>query len=212
MASAKSPVHNEDAGSGAGDTGQPPLVVRLRPILELTDKQLQEFSGLNRDLRIERDARGDLIIMPPAGGETGEQNAEIAMQLRLWAKRDGTGTTFDSSGGFRLPNGAIRSPDAAWVSHSRLATLTPEQRKRFLPLCPDFVIELRSPTDSLVAVQAKLAEYIANGARLGWLLDAPAKRVYIYRPGAPVQEVGNPDTLTGDPVLPGFVLDLHEVW
>ena len=209
MASAQPMVRNADA---AGDTGQPPLTLQLRPVLELDDDQFFAFARLNRDVRLERSAEGELIVMPPTGGETSDQNAEISMQLRQWAKRDGTGTTFESSGGFRLPNGAIRSPDAAWVSHSRLAALTPEQRKRFLPLCPDFVIELRSPTDSLVAAQNKLAEYIANGARLGWLLDAPAKRVYIYRPDAPVQQVDDPDTLAGDPVLPGFVLDLREVW
>ena len=209
MTSAQPAVHNPDA---AGDTGQPPLTVQLRPVLELDDEQFFAIAQLNRNVRLERGPGGELIVMPPTGGETSDQNAEIAMQLRLWAKRDGTGTTFDSSAGFRLPNGAIRSPDAAWVSHPRLAALTPEQWQRFLPLCPDFVIELRSRTDSLVAAQNKLAEYIANGARLGWLLDAPAKRVYIYRPDAPVQEVDNPDTLTGDPVLPGFVLDLREVW
>ena len=209
MAGAQPAVHNADA---AGDTGQPPLTLQLRPVLELDDEQFFAFAQLNRDVRLERGPGGELIVMPPTGGETGDQNAELSMQLRLWAKRDGTGTTFDSSAGFRLPNGAVRSPDASWVSHSRLATLAPEQWRCFLPLCPDFVIELRSRTDSLVAVRAKLAEYIASGARLGWLLDAPAKRVYIYRPDAPVQEVDNPDTLTGDPVLPGFVLDLREVW
>ncbi len=209
MASAQPAVHNADA---AGDAGHPPLTLQLRPVLELDDEQFFAFAQLNRDLRLERGPGGELIVMPPTGGETGNQNAEIAMQLRLWAKRDGTGTTFDSSTGFRLPDGAIRSPDAAWVNHARLAALTPEQRQRFVPLCPDFVIELRSPTDSLVAVQNKLAEYIANGARLGWLLDAPAKRVYIYRPETPVQQLDDPDTLAGDPVLPGFVLDLREVW
>ena len=209
MASAQPAVHNADA---AGDTGQPPLTLQLRPVLELDDEQFFAFAQLNRDVRLERGPGGELIVMSPTGGETSNQNAEIVMQLRLWAKRDGTGTTFESSGGFRLPNSAIRSPDAAWVSHSRLAALTPEQWQRFLPLCPDFVIELRSRTDSLVAAQNKLVEYIANGARLGWLLDAPAKRVYIYRPDAPVQEIDDPDTLSGDPVLPGFVLDLREVW
>ena len=209
MASARPTVRNADA---TGDAGQPPLTLQLRPVLELDDEQFFAFAQLNRDVRLERGPGGELIVMPPTGGETGNQNAEISMQLRLWAKRDGTGTTFDSSTGFRLPNGAIRSPDAAWASHSRLATLTPEQRQRFLPLCPDFVIELRSRTDSLVAAQNKLAEYIANGARLGWLLDVPVKRVYIYRPDAPVQRLDDPATLTGGPVLPGFELDLREVW
>jgi Uma2 family endonuclease len=209
MASTKPAAHNEDAAS---DTGRPPLVVQLRPVLDLTEEQFFAFSQLNRDLRMERNARGDLTIMPPTGGETGDQNAEIGMQLRLWAKRDGTGTTFDSSSGFRLPNSAIRSPDAAWVSFARLAALTAEQRKVFIPLCPDFVIELRSPTDSLAVVRDKMDEYIANGARLAWLLDAVTKRVYVYRPQAPVQQLDDPDTISGDPVLPGFALDLREVW
>lgn len=150
--------------------------------------------------------------MPPAGGETGEQNAEITIQLGLWAKRDGEGTTFDSSTGFRLPNGAVRSPDAAWVRRSRLNTLSPEQRKKFLPLCPDFVIELRSPTDSLNALQEKMREYLDNGAQLGWLIDPEQRRVYVYRPQAPVQTLDNPETISGDPTLTGFVLDLREIW
>src|SRR6266498_4117591 len=115
-----------------------PITVYLRPVVELTDDQFFEFCQINRDLRIERTAQGELLIMPPTGGETGERNAEISMQLRLWAKRDGTGTTFDSSSGFVLPNGATRSPDAAWITRSRLTALSAEQRKKFLPLCPDF--------------------------------------------------------------------------
>src|SRR3954468_8291797 len=112
--------------------GHPPLILHLRPVIDLTDDQLYEFSQLNRDLRIERNAQGELIIMPPTGGETGERNAEITMQLRLWAKQDGTGATFDSSTGFRLPNGAVRSPDASWVRHSRIGRLSAEQRRKFI--------------------------------------------------------------------------------
>ena len=155
----------------------PPLIVRLRPVLELTDDQFFELAGINRDLRMERNAQGELIVMPPTGGQTGDRNSEINMHLRLWAKRDGTGTTFDSSSGFILPNGAVRSPDASWVTRSRLDALTDEQRRKFLPLCPDFVVELRSPTDSLSVLQDKMQEYLDNGARLGWLIDPEVRRV-----------------------------------
>ncbi len=191
--------------------GHPPLIVHLRPVLELTDEQLYEFSQINRDLRIERNARGELIIMPPTGGETGERNAEITMQLRLWAKRDGTGATFDSSTGFRLPNGAVRSPDASWVRHSRLETLSAEDKKKFLPLCPDFVVELRSATDSLTVLQEKMQEYLENGAQLGWLIDPEQRRVYVYRQQSAVEEINDPETLSGNPTLSGFVLDLREI-
>lgn len=189
-----------------------PLVVHLRPVLELTDEQLYEFCQINRDLRIERTPQGDLLIMPPTGGETGERNAEITMQLRMWAKRDGSGATFDSSSGFVLPNKALRSPDAVWIKKSRLEALPTEQRRKFIPLCPDFVLELRSPSDDLNGLQAKMREYLDNGAQLGWLLDPEVKRVYIYRPQTPVECLEKPDTVCGDPMLPGFILDLTEIW
>ncbi len=192
--------------------GHPPLTIRLRPVLDLTDDQFLELAGINRDLRMELTAERELIVMPPAGTETGDRNAEITMQLRLWAKRDGTGTAFDSSAGFTLPNGAVRSPDASWTVRSRLEALTDEQRRAFAPLCPDFVIELRSPTDRLHVVQDKMQEYLDNGAKLGWLIDPERKRVYVYRPQAPLQELENPVTISGTPVLPGFVLDLREIW
>lgn len=150
--------------------------------------------------------------MPPTGTETGDRDSEINMQLRLWAKRDGTGVAFGSSTGFILPNGAVRSPDASWVVRSRWTSLTAEQRRRFAPLCPDFVVELRSPSDSLRALQDKMQEYMNNWARLGWLIDPEQRRVYVYRPGASVQELENPEKVSGEPVLPGFVLDLREVW
>jgi Uma2 family endonuclease len=203
------PVTHEE---GVAYIGHPPLVVHLHPVLDLTNDQLFEFCQINRDLRIERNAHGELIVMPPTGGETSEQNAEITMQLRTWAKRDGTGATFDSSGGFLLPNTAVRSPDAAWVRKSRLAPLSKEQRQKFIPLCPDFVIEVRSPSDSLSALQEKMQEYLANGTQLGWLIDPDHRRVYVYHPGPRVEVVDDPDTLSGVPVLPGFVLDLREVW
>ena len=147
--------------------------------------------------------------MAPTGWETGEREPEIARQLGNWAKADGSGVATSSAAGYRLPDGAVRAPDAAWVLRSRLARVSAEQRLRFLPLCPDFVLELRSPTDRLQDLQAKLQEYLANGARLGWLLDPEARHVYVYRPDAPIERLDQPDTVAGDPVLPGFVLDLR---
>lgn len=189
-----------------------PVVLHLSPAVEMTDEEFFRFCQLNRDLRIERTAEGDLIIMPPAGGEASSGNARLTTQVSLWAKRDGSGVVFDSSGGFNLPNGATRSPDVAWVKRSRLAKLTAKQKRRFLPLCPDFVLELRSPSDRLVTVKQKMQEYLANGAQLGWLIDAPNRRVYVYRPGAPVKQLDNPAEISGAPVLPGFVLSLDEIW
>ena len=189
-----------------------PLLVHFQPVLQLTDDQFYELCQLNRELRIERTAQGELLIMPPAGWETSEYNAEICMQLRQWAKREGTGTTTDSSGGFILPNTAVRSPDAAWIRHDRLTTLTAEQRKKFLPLCPDFVLELRSPTDSLSVLQDKMQEYMENGAQLGWLIDPVRRQVFIYRPDLPVEQLEKPDSVSGEPLLPGFRLDLREIW
>lgn len=190
----------------------PPVVLHTRPALEMDEEQFFEFCQLNRDWRIERSAEGDLEVMVPTGGETSDRNAEITTQLRLWAKRDGRGITFDSNGGFVLPNGAMRSPDASWVRREQLAPLTAEQKQRFLPLCPDFVIELRSPSDPLAIIEAKMREYVENGARLGWLLDPLERKAHVYRPGEPVRVRDNPDGLYGDPVLSGFVLDLKPIW
>ena len=187
------------------------LLLRLPPDLHLSDDQFYEFCRLNRELRIERTAQGGLVIMAPAGWDTSDKNAEITMQLRLWAKQDGTGRTCDSSGGFALPNGATRSPDASWVRHDRLVALTAEERAKFLPLCPDFVIELRSPSDGLSALQDKMHEYMENGAQLGWLIDPLAGQVFVYRPGAPVERLEAPDGISADPVLPGFRLELAEI-
>jgi Uma2 family endonuclease len=190
----------------------PLLVLRLRPVVELTDDQLLQLSSLNGDLRLERTAEGDLVVMPPSGGETSNRNTRIVALLHLWAEQNGTGVAFDSSGGFTLPNGAVRAPDAAWVRRERLASLSAEQKRRFLPLCPDFVVELRSPSDLLATIEAKMQEYVENGARLGWLVDPETKRVYVYQPNEPARALENPDELSGDPVLPGFVLDLRPVW
>jgi Uma2 family endonuclease len=189
-----------------------PIRVHLRPIVDMNDDEFFGFCQLNRDLRIERTAEGDLIIMPPVGGETGNKNMLLGTFFTLWALQEGTGVPFDSSTGFILPNRATRSPDVAWVKRSRLALLTAEQKKKFLPLCPDFVIELRSPSDNLKTVQEKMQEYINNGAQVGWLIDPLERRVHVYRPGGAVVCLENPPTISGDPELPGFVLDLTRIW
>jgi len=184
----------------------------MRPPAKLTDEQFMAFCSQNGDLRIERSAEGDLIIMSPVKGDGGIKGAELTRQVGNWAISDGTGRAYDSSGGFTLPNGAERAPDAAWVSRSRLAALTGEERERFLPLCPEFVVELLSATDRLATVKNKMKEYMANGAQLGWLLDPKRRRVYVYRPGLPEERPDNPAALAGDPLLPGFVLDVQRVF
>ncbi len=192
--------------------GTPPLVLRLSPLIELTDNQFAEFCSLNRDLHIERTATGELEIRLPAFTISGYQCGKILGQIGNWARHDGSGITFSSGGGFTLPNGAIREPDASWISRSRLEALTPEQRSGFYNICPDFVLELRSDTDRLSVLQAKMQEYIANGAQLGLLIDPHDKRVYIYRPDSEVQTLQNPETVSADPILPAFTLDLTEIW
>ncbi len=192
--------------------GTPPIVLKLSPVIELTDRQFAEFCSLNRDLRIERTSTGELEIMAPAFSETSNRNVKITTQLEIWAERDSTGLSYDSSAGFTLPNGAIRGPDASWISLSRLQALTPEQRSGFYHICPDFVIELRSDTDRLSVLHAKMREYMDNGARLGWLIDPQNKRVYIYRPDQHVETLQDIQSVSAEPVLPGFTLDLAEVW
>lgn len=193
------------------DTANGAIVVRLQGALCPTDEQFYEFCRLNNELRIERDGTGDVSIMPPAGWETAAKNAEITHQLQDWARMDGTGRAADSSAGYVLPNGAVRSPDASWVSNERLAALSEDQKTRFLPICPDFVIELRSATDPLPQLKAKMAEYLACGAVLGWLIDPANRQVVVYRPQLPAEELDSPTSVSGDPELPGFRLQLADV-
>ena len=190
----------------------PPMVLRLAPVIDMSDEQFFDLCQLNHDLRLERTSQGDLVIMPPTGGETGRANFELTGLFGHWVHADGTGVGFGSSTGFTLPNGATRSPDLSWVRRGRWEALTPGQRQQFPPLCPDFVLELRSPSDALATVQAKMQEYLDNGAQLGWLIDPIEKKVYIYRPQAAVEGFDNPQTISGDPVLPSFVLELKRVW
>ena len=187
------------------------LVLDFRAV-DMTDDQLLQFCADNGDLRIELSAAKELIIMPPAGGITSGRNSELAIDLGIWSRQDGTGKTFDSSGGFTLPNGAMRSPDAAWIPLSRWEMLSESEQRRFPPICPDFVIELRSPSDSLRDVQAKMVEYMENGTRLGWLVDPQLRRVHVYRPGQQVEVLDAPDSVSGEAVLLGFALDLARIW
>lgn len=188
------------------------ITLRLSPAIKCNDDEFFDFCQLNDEWQIERTAQGEMIIMPPTGGTTGNRNSSLNAQLYLWARREGTGRTFDSSTGFRLPNEADRAPDASWVLRARLAQLTAAQKQRFIPLCPDFVVELRSATDKLSKLQAKMEEYRDNGARLGWLIDPLTRQVHIYRPGQAVEIAENLNRIAGDPELPGFILELEEIW
>ena len=178
----------------------------------MTEEEFFGFCQFNRKLRIERTSEGEVIVMPPAGGETGRRNAKASARLTDWAEADGTGVAFDSSTGFVLPNGAERSPDLAWVRRDRWDALTQDQRERFPPLCPDFVGEIRSRSDRLATLQAKMREYVDHGAELGWLIDPLERKVYVYRPGEPVVCLDDPDSMSGDPVLPGFTLDVRQLF
>jgi len=181
--------------------------------LEVTPDQFAILAAHNRELQLERTAQGELLVNPPTGWQTGERNRSLIGQLDRWYEDHGKrGKAFDSSTGFTLPNGAIRSPDASWVSPERWAALTPAQKGTFAEICPDFVVELRSPSDTLPPLQAKMAEYLENGAELGWLIDPQNRSVEIYRVGLPVEVLANPTELTGDRLLPGFRLDLQRIW
>lgn len=188
-----------------------PFKLNVRGII-LTDEQFELLCRENPELRLELTAKKELVIMPPTGSESGWRSGEVFFSLTAWAKQDRTGLSFDSSTGFTLPNGAIRSPDASWVKREQWDALTKDQRVKFAPLCPDFAVEVRSPTDKLFDLYEKMQEYIDNGARLGWLIDPSEKRVYVYRPGQPVETLDNPTSVSGDPVLPGFILTVHELW
>lgn len=188
------------------------LTVDLNSIISLSDEQYFQLCQANRDLKFERTATGELIIMPPTGGETGNRNGRISQQLFNWADLDRTGIAFDSSTGFKLPNSAFRSPDAAWITLERWNTLTPPQKEQFIPLCPDFVIELLSPSDRTSVIQAKMLEYLDNGIQLGWLINRKSQQVEIYRSNAEVEIKAAPKTLSGEAVLPGFILNLELIW
>lgn len=193
-------------------TEQIPLIVSFPALVQMTDEQFYEFCQANRELRIERTAQGEVIIMPPAFSDTGNRNSKITAQLEVWAEQDATGEVFDSSAGFTLPNGATRSPDAAWIKLERWNALTDEQKASFAPICPDFAIKLRSSSDTLSGLQAKMQEYIENGAVLGLLVDRKNYTVHIYRPHRAPEILEKPETVSGDPELVGFVLRMAKIW
>ena len=188
------------------------LTLNLNPIIKLTDDQFFQLCQENENIRLERTAKGELIIMSPAGGETGNSNAGLTAQIWIWNESHKLGKVFDSSTGFKLPNGADRSPDASWVKLERWNALTPEQQKKFPPICPDFVVELMSPSDSLKETQDKMKEYRDNGAVLGWLINRKSRQVEIYRLNQEVEVLESPANVSGEDVLPGFILNLESIW
>ena len=186
--------------------------ITIPQTFKVTHEQFQQIAAVNRDLRLERTATGELIIMAPTGSDTGYRNQDMSGQLWLWNRQTKLGVVFDSSSGFKLPNDADRSPDASWVKLERWQTLTPKEQEGFAPLCPDFVVELRSKSDNMEPLREKMREYIANGSCLGWLIDRKNHKVEIYRQNQDVEVLDNSTTLSGEEVLPGFILDLTDVW
>lgn len=186
--------------------------IAIPPTFKVSYQQFQALAAANRELQLERTAIGELIVNPPTGGTTGNRNFDIEGQLWLWNRRTKLGKGFNSSTGFDLPNGANRSPDVAWVTKERWEALSAEEQEGFIPLCPDFVVELRSKSDNMEPLRQKMREYMDNGARLGWLIDRKNRKVEIYRQYREVEVLENPTTLSGEDILPGFVLDLTEIW
>jgi Uma2 family endonuclease len=184
----------------------------IRPTAPMDNDVFYEFCMANSDLRIEREANGEIIIMPPTGGETGFRNGDLMTQLGVWSKADGRGRAFDSNTEFFLPDGSAFAPDASWVSKERLAALSKEDRRRFVPLCPEFIVELTSPTDRLSRVMAKMKAWMANGAELAWLIDADNRVVYVYRPGNEPVRLTGLDAIDGEEPVTGFRLDLTDIW
>jgi Uma2 family endonuclease len=198
-----------------------PLLYEYSPVVDLdfgnlfkqpNDGEFFDFCQRNKSMRIEMDKNGVITIMPPTGSETGKKNFKLTVKFGTWVEKDASGVGFDSSTGFRLPNGAKRSPDLSWMTLEKWNAIPKAKRKKFAPVCPDFVVELRSQTDSLSKLQAKMEEYIENGASLGWLIDADERKVYVYRPNVEVEILENPAEISGEPLLQNFTLDLKEIW
>lgn len=192
------------------DAHIPPDLIGLTR--SVTPEEFERLCQEYGELRLELTSTGELIVMPPTGAETGRQNFNLTAQLGIWFRQHGMGVCLDSSAGFILPNGAIRGPDVAWIKREKWDSLTAQQRKKFLPFCPDFAIELRSPRNTLTELYLKMFEYLENGMSLGWLIDPFKRQVYIYRPGEEVVILDNPETVSADPLLPGFTLDLTDIW
>lgn len=188
------------------------FTISLEPVIHMTDEQFYELCRANPDVKFERSATRELIVMAPTGGETGSYNSEINADFVIWNRQTRLGKVFDSSTCFKLPKGGERSPDVAWVTLERWNTLSREQQRKFPAIAPDFVLELLSPTDSLEKTQAKMQEYMQSGVRLGWLVDRDNRYVEIYRINQPVEVLREPELLSGEDVLPGFVLNMDIVW
>ena len=193
-------------------TGERDEALVLHLGLRMDADEFYDFCMRHEDLNLELSSEGDLIIVPPTGMETGNRNFELSGMFAVWVKQDGTGVGFDSSSMFSLPNGAKRSPDLCWIKKERWEALSKKEREKFSPICPDFVVELRSPSDSLKRLQKKMEEYVENGAQLGWLLDPSTRRVYVYRPGAEVEVLEDPESVSGEPLLRGLTLDVRALW
>ncbi|WP_071189003.1 Uma2 family endonuclease [Trichormus sp. NMC-1] len=188
------------------------ITINLNPIIQLTDNQFYQLCRENPEVKFERNADGKSLIISPTGGETGKRNFEIGIDFGIWNRQTKLGVCFDSSTCFKLPNGANRSPDVAWIKKERWDKLTPEEQEKFSPIAPDFVLELMSPSDSLQEMQTKMQEYINNGVKLGWLINRKMRQVEIYRLGKPVEILDFPQELSGEDVLPGFILNMEIVW
>jgi len=201
-----------DFGTHVGLSDMSPLTFSLAPLFNLTDEAFYQLCRNNPDIKFERTARGELVVMAPVGGEGSKREADLITDLNIWNRQTNLGVVFSSSAGFKLPNGADRSPDAAWIAQDRWEQLTPQQQRRFPPIAPDFVIELRSETDDIETLRAKMREYLENGVRLGWLINPQDRQVEIYRQAEPVEVLTAPIHLSGEAVLPGFVLELSRIF
>ncbi len=188
------------------------IAIKLNSIIQLTDNQFYQLCRENPEIKFERNAGGELLIMAPTGGETGNRNFEMTADFVIWNRQTQLGVGFDSSTCFKLPNGANRSPDVAWIRKDRWDTLTAKQKEKFPPIAPDFVLELMSPSDTLRETQEKMREYIDNGVKLGWLINPKMRQIEIYRLGQPVEILTSPQELSGEDVLPGFILNLSIIW
>lgn len=188
------------------------ITVNFNSIIDISDEQFYQLCLHNPDTKFERNDDGEIIIMPPTGGETGKRNTDLVGQFWLWNRQAKLGEVFDSSTGYKLPSGANRSPDVSWIKKERWNSLTSEQKQQFIPLAPDFALELMSPSDYLINIQAKMKEYLDNEVRLGWLINPEAKQVEIYRLGQDVELLRSPKTLSGEDILPGLVLDLSNIF
>ncbi|WP_019508620.1 Uma2 family endonuclease [Pleurocapsa sp. PCC 7319] len=189
------------------------LTLNLSSLVDkISDRDLEMLSRDNPDARLETNSEGQLIFMSPTGSETGDRNLELAFQIKLWNKQNKLGKVFDSSTGFKLSNNAVRSPDVSWVTLDKWNSLTKQQRRKFAPIDPDFVLELMSPSDDLDDLQNKMREYMNCGVKLGWLINPDDKQVEIYRQGKNKEVLENPLTLSGEDIMPGLIVDLSEIF